>query len=50
MAFALNLLRKYGLFLPKENTDQAFDLRLTRIQTREARRDARAPLFVKPVL
>ena len=47
MAFALRLLRKLGLFAPQHDTDEAFGLRLTRIQTREARRDARAPVFVK---
>lgn len=47
MTFALDLLQRFGLFVPKEDTLDAFDLRLTRITTREARRDARAQVFVK---
>jgi hypothetical protein len=50
MAFALSLLQKLGLFAPKAKSDETFDLRLTRIRTREARRDSRAPVFVRSAL
>lgn len=47
MAFALSLLQRFGLFAPKEDTSEAFGMRLTRIGTREARRDVRVPIFVR---
>ncbi|GEM_PF-5281159 len=47
MAYALTLLQKFGLFAPKTDTSEAFALRLTRIGTREARRDVRAAVFVR---
>jgi len=50
MAFAFTLLQRFGMFIPKEETHEAFDLRLTRIRTREDRRNARATVFVRPAL
>lgn len=50
MTYALLLLQKFGLFVPKADmpdTADMFDLRLTRIGNREARRDVRTPLFVR---
>lgn len=47
MAFALTLLQRFGLFAPKQDTSEAFGMRLTRINTREARRDVRAAIFVR---
>lgn len=47
MAFVLTLLNKFGLFAPKAEATDVFDNRLTRIQTREARRDVRATIFVR---
>lgn len=37
MAKLLPFLARFGLFAPKTETSDAFDLRLTRIGTREAR-------------
>ncbi len=47
MAYAKTLLQKFGLFAPKADTTEVFGLRLTRINTREARRDVRAAVFVR---
>ncbi len=47
MAALISLLSKFGLFAPKTPVDDTFDLRLTRLQTREARRDVRAAIFVR---
>lgn len=47
MTYMLSLLNKFGLFAPKSETPEAFDLRLTRIQTREIGRNVRAPIFVR---
>lgn len=47
ITYLLTLLTKFGLFAPKTETAEAFDLRLTRIQTREARRSVRAAIFVR---
>jgi hypothetical protein len=47
MTYALSLLQKFGLFAPKADKSEAFDLRLTRIGSREARHQARAVLFVR---
>lgn len=47
MAFALTLLEKLGLVQPKVDTTEAFELRLERLGTREARRDVRSSVFVK---
>ncbi|MCU0898881.1 MAG: hypothetical protein MUC82_00125 [Cypionkella sp.] len=50
MAFALTLLQRFGLFAPKVDDSEAFENRLTRIGTREARRDVRATVFVRTPL
>ncbi len=47
MAFAINLLQRFGLFAPKVDTTDAFEMRLTRIGTRESRRDVRASVFIR---
>lgn len=48
MAYAMTLIEKFGLFgKPSEAKDEIFDSRLTRIQTREARIDARVSVFVR---
>lgn len=47
MTYMLSLLNKFGLFAPKTEVPEAFDLRLTRLQSREARRDVRAAIFVR---
>lgn len=45
MKFGLNLLARLGLFTPKSEGPDAFDLRLQRIGSRERRSQARAVLF-----
>lgn len=45
MKFGYALFAKFGLFLPKSQGPDAFDLRLQRIGTRERRREARKLLF-----
>jgi hypothetical protein len=50
MEFAVTLLQRMGLYAPKPATHEAFDLRLTRITTRESRRNARTRVFVRPAL
>lgn len=48
MTYALTLLRKLGLFAPKaEPADDFFVHRLTRIGSRDARREVRATLFLR---
>jgi hypothetical protein len=47
MEYALTLLQKFGLFAPKVDTIDAFENRLTRIGTRDSRRDVRASVFVR---
>ena len=47
MAYALTLLQRFGLFTPKVDTTEVFENRLTRIGTREARRDVRACVFLR---
>lgn len=47
MAFALSLLRRFGFFMPTPDSHDSFDHRLTRIGTRESRREVRASVFVK---
>lgn len=47
MSYALTLLQRFGLFAPKVDTLDAFDNRLTRIGTREARRSVRASVFFR---
>ncbi|MDO8882587.1 MAG: hypothetical protein U0934_16070 [Pseudotabrizicola sp.] len=47
MTYALSLLQKFGLFAPKHDVSEVFDLRLTRIGSREARCKVRATLFVR---
>lgn len=47
MAYAISLLERFGLYAPKAHVDEAFDSRLTRIQTRETRRDVRFSPFVR---
>ncbi|MEF3048611.1 hypothetical protein [Pseudotabrizicola sp. L79] len=47
MSALMSLLTKFGLFAPKAPVDDAFDLRLTRLQTREARRDVQGTIFVR---
>ena len=50
MTFAITLLQRFGMFAPTADTSEVFELRLTRITTREARRDARAQVFVRQAL
>jgi hypothetical protein len=50
MAFALSLFHKFGLFAPKADTTEIFGLRLTRLGTREQRRNVRASVFVRPLV
>ena len=50
MTFAITLMQRFGLFMPKADTSEAFELRLTRITLRDARRATRAQVFVKPAL
>lgn len=48
MSIIINLLSKFGMFTPAaEISEEAFDARLNRIQTREARRNVRSPIFVR---
>jgi hypothetical protein len=45
MKFGFGLLARFGLFAPKSEGPDAFDLRLQRIGTRERRRQVRPYLF-----
>ena len=45
MKFGYALLARFGLFAPKSEGPDAFDLRLQRIGSRECRRQARPVLF-----
>ncbi len=45
MKFGFGLLARFGLFTPKSDGPDAFDLRLQRIGTRERRRQVRPCLF-----
>ena len=45
MKFGYALLARFGLFAPKSEGPDAFDLRLQRIGSRERRRQARPILF-----
>lgn len=48
MTYALTLIEKLGLLGNKSTeNDEKFDSRLTRIQSREARLDARVSVFVR---
>lgn len=47
MTYALTLFQKFGLFAPKASNDDFFFHRLTRIGTRDARREVRATLFIR---
>lgn len=47
MTYAMTLLRRLGLLAPKADTTEVFQNRLTRIGTREARRDVRACVFLR---
>lgn len=47
MTFARRLLQKLGLFAPKVDTTEAFGHRLTRIGTRDSRREVRAAVFFR---
>lgn len=47
MAMLLTLFNKFGLFAPKAEVEDAFDLRLTRLQTREQRRTVRSSIFIR---
>lgn len=50
MAIVLSLLTKLGLFAPKATEADVFDMRLTRINTRENRRDVKATIFIRNLL
>lgn len=50
MAFILRIMQKLGFFAPKEDTQEVFGNRLTRISTREQRREVSAQVFVKSAL
>ena len=48
MTYALSLFQKLGLFAPKADlADDFFVHRLTRIGSRDARREVRATLFIR---
>ncbi|WP_157792011.1 hypothetical protein [Pseudorhodobacter sp. MZDSW-24AT] len=47
MSFARTLLQKFGLFTPKADTTDAFAHRLSRIGTRDSRREVRATVFFR---
>lgn len=47
MAYVLTLLQRLGLRAPKPDTTKAFDDRLSKIGTREARRSVRACVFLR---
>jgi hypothetical protein len=47
MTYALTLFQRFGLFAHKVDTDEAFGNRLTRIGTRDSRRDVQATLFIR---
>ncbi|NEX47672.1 hypothetical protein [Pseudotabrizicola algicola] len=47
MSFARALLQRFGLFAPKADTSDAFAHRLSRIGTRESRREVRAAVFIR---
>lgn len=48
MAYAMSVLEKLGLMSAKTGTeDSVFETRLTRIQKRETRIDARTSVFVR---
>lgn len=47
MAAVYTLLSKFGLFAPKAEEPAAFDLRLTRLQNRESRQEARGTIFIR---
>lgn len=47
MTYALALLQRFGLFAPKADTTDAFAHRLSRIGSRDSRREVRASVFFK---
>lgn len=47
MALIFTLFSKFGLFAPKVETSEAFDLRLTRLQSRESRHQPKGSIFVR---
>lgn len=47
MSYVIEVLQRFGLFAPKVDTTEIFGNRLTRIGTREARREVRTSAFVK---
>lgn len=47
MAYALTLLQRFGFLAPKPELPDAFEHRLSRIETRESRREVRATVFLR---
>ncbi|MDP4032185.1 MAG: hypothetical protein Q8P60_04900 [Pseudorhodobacter sp.] len=47
MTYALSLLQRFGLFSPRADTTEAFEHRLSRIGSRDSRREVRAAVFVR---
>lgn len=47
MALIFSLMSKFGLYAPKVETSEAFDLRLTRLQSRESRHQTKGAIFVR---
>ena len=47
MTYALTLLQRFGFIAAKQELPDAFEHRLTRIETRESRREVRAAVFLR---